>query len=124
MSSAWPWLTNRLLQGLLKKGTIAALRITITGMHKGKPLIKFIANWYCSNDLDKDWELFDSGWLVQVRGDTPMDVRISYPVSKEDYPAFTPGLTAHRVVNAIPVVCDAKPGIRTTMELPHIIATF
>jgi hypothetical protein len=27
-------------------------------------------------------------------------------------------------VNAIPVVCEAEPGIRTTMELPHVIATF
>jgi hypothetical protein len=110
--------------GVIPAGTVAALRITITGFHKGKPLMRFIANWYCSTDIDKDWDLLDSGWLVQVRGDTPMDVRISYPVAKEDYAAFTPGLTAHRVVNAIPVVCDAKPGIRTTIELPHIIATF
>jgi hypothetical protein len=33
-----------------------------------------------------------------------------------------PGLTAHRAVNAIPVVCAAAPGIRTTAELPQIIA--
>jgi 2,4-diaminopentanoate dehydrogenase len=110
--------------GLIPAGTVAAIRITVTGHHKGKPLMRFRANWYCSADIDQDWELLDSGWLVQVQGDTPMDVRISYPVSKEDYPAFTPGLTAHRVVNAIPAVCDAAPGIRTTMDLPHIIATF
>jgi 2,4-diaminopentanoate dehydrogenase len=110
--------------GLIRAGTVAALRITVAGIHKGKPLMQFRANWYCSSDLDKDWKLLDSGWLIEVRGDTPLDVRITYPVSKEDYPAFTPGLTAHRVVNAIQPVCEARPGIRTTMELPHIIATF
>jgi len=115
---------KQIAAGLIRAGTVAALRITVSGMHKGKPLMRFCANWYCSNDIDKDWELLDSGWLVQVRGDTPLDVRISYPVSKEDYPKFTPGLTAHRVVNSVPFVCDAAPGIRTTMELPHIIATF
>jgi 4-hydroxy-tetrahydrodipicolinate reductase len=115
---------KRIAAGLVPAGTVAALRITISGMHKGKPLMRFIANWYCSTDLDKDWDLLDSGWLVEVRGDTPLDVRISYPVAKEDFAGFTPGLTAHPVVNAVPAVCEAAPGIRTTMDLPHIIATF
>jgi 4-hydroxy-tetrahydrodipicolinate reductase len=115
---------KKIAAGLIPTGSVAAMRITVEGTHKGKPLMRFIANWYCSADIDKDWKLRDSGWLVEVRGDTPLDVSITYPVLKEDYPAFTPGLTAHRIVNAIPVVCEAKPGIRTTMELPHIIATF
>jgi 4-hydroxy-tetrahydrodipicolinate reductase len=96
----------------------------VAGIRNGKPLIRFRANWYCSTDIDKEWELLDSGWLVRVEGDTPLDVRVSYPVPKADYPMFTPGLTAHRVVNAVPAVCDAAPGIRTTMDLPHVIATF
>jgi 2,4-diaminopentanoate dehydrogenase len=115
---------KQIAAGRISAGTVAALRITVTGIHQGEPLVRFRAHWYCSTDIDKDWKLFDSGWLVEVRGDTPMDVQISYPVSEEDYPAFTPGLTAHRVVNAVPIVCDAAPGIRTTMDLPHIIATF
>jgi 2,4-diaminopentanoate dehydrogenase len=115
---------KKIAAGLIRAGTVAALRITVAGIHKGKPLIRFRANWYCSTDIDKDWELLDSGWLVRIEGDTPLDVRISYPVAREDYAAFTPGLTAHRVVNAVPVVCEAASGIRTTMDLPHIIATF
>jgi len=34
----------------------------------------------------------------------------------------TPGYTANRAVNAVPVVCDAPAGIRTTVDLPQIIA--
>jgi 2,4-diaminopentanoate dehydrogenase len=114
----------RIAAGTVPAGTVAALRITVTALHRGKALVRFRANWYCSADIDKQWELLDSGWLVRIEGDTPMDVRITYPVAPEDYAAFTPGLTAHRVVNAVPMVCDAEPGIRTTLDLPHVVATF
>ncbi len=115
---------KKIAAGLIPAGTVAALRITVSGMRKGKALLNFRANWYVSTDIDKDWQLLDSGWLVQMRGDTPLDVRISFPVSREEFPRFTPGLTAHRVVNAIVPVCEAAPGIRTTMDLPQIIAIF
>ncbi|HEX7852175.1 MAG TPA: dihydrodipicolinate reductase [Sphingobium sp.] len=113
--------------GTIPAGTVAALRITVNGIHKGKPLLRFRAHWFCSTDIGKDdWGIEDnvSGWLVRVEGDTPMDVRITYPVALEDYAAFTPGLTAHRPVNAIPAVCEAAPGIRTTLDLPHIAPKF
>jgi hypothetical protein len=35
---------------------------------------------------------------------------------------MSPGYTAHRAVNAVPYVCAAEPGIRTTVDLPQIIA--
>jgi len=31
------------------------------------------------------------------------------------------GLTAFRVLNAVPFVCASEPGIRTTAELPNIV---
>jgi hypothetical protein len=34
---------------------------------------------------------------------------------------MTPGYTANRPVNAVPYVCAAAPGIRTTVDLPQII---
>jgi 2,4-diaminopentanoate dehydrogenase len=36
--------------------------------------------------------------------------------------ATTPGYTANRAVNAVPFVCAAAPGIRTTFDLPQILA--
>jgi 4-hydroxy-tetrahydrodipicolinate reductase len=94
-------------------------------MRDGKPVLRFRANWYCSRDLaHPEWELRESGWRVRVEGDTPLDVSIVFPVKPEDYAAFTPGLTAHRAVNAVPAVCKAAPGIRTTVDLPQVIARF
>ncbi len=117
--------TVQIAAGTIPKGTVAALRITVTGLHGGKPVLRFRANWYCSRDIEhSDWNLRESGWRVLVQGDTPLDVGITFPVTPEYYPLFTPGLTGHRAVNAIPAVCEAAPGIRTTVELPQIIATF
>lgn len=35
---------------------------------------------------------------------------------------LSPGFTANRAVNAVPCVCAAEPGIRTTIDLPQIVA--
>jgi 4-hydroxy-tetrahydrodipicolinate reductase len=108
--------------GTIPAGTAAAQRIVISAKAAGVTRMRFRANWYCTRDVDVDWELRESGWRVQVAGDTPLDVAITFPVAAEDYAAFTPNLTAHRPVNAIPAVCAAAPGIRTTADLPQVIA--
>jgi len=111
--------------GTIPAGTVGAMRTTVTGKHKGKPVLRFRANWYCTTDIEhQDWRLRESGWRIVVEGDTPLAVDIVFPVKPEDYAAFTPGLTAHRAVNAIPMVCAAEPGIRTTVDLPQVIPHF
>lgn len=113
--------------GVVPKGTVAATRTTLTGYHKGKPLMTMCTTWFISADVDTSdgeaWEFRSpSGWHVVMMGDCPLDLSISYPVAPENYADMTPGLTAHRPVNAIPYVCDASPGIKTTVDLPQIIA--
>ena len=111
--------------GLVPAGTVAATRSEVVGMRGGKPLMRFVATWYVSSDVDTpdgaEWLFRDSGWRVLVEGDCPLDISITYPVAPEDYGAMTPGLTAHRPVNAIPYVCAAPPGIVTTLDLPQIV---
>lgn len=110
--------------GVVPAGTVAAQRTTLTGMRKGKPLMVFTANWYCTTDIDADWNLRADGWHVVVEGDTPLDVSIGFPVDPARWAAVSPGLTAHRAVNAVPQVCAAPPGIRTTVDLAQVIADF
>ena len=111
--------------GTVPKGTVAATRTVLTGMRNGEPLMSFAAVWYVSTDVDtsdgKDWDFRDSGWRLLVKGDCPMDIGITFPCPEEDYPAMTPGLTAHRPVNSIAAVCEAPAGIRTTADLPQVI---
>ena len=107
--------------GRIEAGTIGAQRLEVSGLRGGEPLLTFRANWYLTRDVEPAWDLRDTGWHVLVEGDTPLDVDIRFPVPEEDWAATSPGLTAHRPVNAVPYVCAAAPGIRTTDELPQII---
>jgi 4-hydroxy-tetrahydrodipicolinate reductase len=108
--------------GTLEPGTVAAQRITVSGRRGGRELLRFRANWYCTSELEPAWALQDTGWHVSVQGDTPLEVRIELPIPLDRMAAVAPGLTAHRAVNAVPVVCAAVPGIRTTVDLPQVIA--
>jgi hypothetical protein len=116
----------RIAAGVVPKGTVAAMRTTVTGMRAGKPLMSFTSNWFVSDDVDtsdgQKWEFRSpSGWHILLNGDCPMDISISFPVAPENYADMTPGLTAHRPVNAVPYVCEAPSGIQTTIDLPQII---
>lgn len=116
--------TLHIAAGTVEAGTVGAMRTTITAKHKGRPVLRFRANWYVTTDIEADWALRESGWRVETEGDTPVRMDIFFPVSEEAYANYTPGLTAHRPVNAIAAVCEAAPGIRTTVDLPHIIPYF
>ncbi len=110
--------------GVIPAGTVGAQRISVEARRGGQTLLQFRANWYCTRDINKDWGLQETGWRIQVAGDTPLDVRIGFPIPMEEYTAVMPGLTAHRALNAVPAVCAAAPGIRMTVDLPQIVATF
>ncbi len=108
--------------GTLPAGGVAAQRMTVRGMRGGQALLVFQATWYCTTDLDPQWAVRSTGWHIDVEGDAPLDVDLRFPVPLERMAATTPGYTAHRAVNAVPYVCAAAPGIRTSVELPQIIA--
>jgi 4-hydroxy-tetrahydrodipicolinate reductase len=105
----------------IEKGTVAAQRITVSGMRKGKAIIHYRINWYCSTKVDQDWDLRRSGWRMLIEGETPIDVNITFPVSGEKLSPAMAAITAYRVINAVPYVCAAAPGIRTTADLPMVV---
>jgi hypothetical protein len=110
--------------GRIEAGTVAAQRMEVAGMRGGRPFMRFRANWYLTTDLDPAWELRETGWHLSLEGDLPLEVAIGFPVPPEEWSATSPGVTAHRPVNAVPAVCAAEPGIRTIVDLPQIIPTF
>ena len=114
--------TVQIAAGTLEAGTVAAQRITVSGKHAGRELLSFCATWYCSSELDVDWKIRDTGWHIDVDGDAPLDIDLRFPIPLERMSETAPAYTANRAVNAIPSVCDAAPGIRTTHDLPQIVA--
>jgi hypothetical protein len=108
--------------GTLATGTVAAQRITISGIRAGQPLIQFRATWYCTADLNPAWSVRDTGWHVSVDGDAPLEVTLRMPIPLDRMAEVSPAYTANRAVNAVPYVCAAAPGIRSTLDLPQVIA--
>jgi hypothetical protein len=114
--------TTEIAAGTLEAGTVAAQRMKVTGLRAGRPLLTFMANWYCTDDLEPAWDLGPTGWRLTVAGDAPLSIDIRFDFPLEEMGAYTPGYTANRAVNAVAVVCGAEPGIRTTVELPQVVA--
>lgn len=112
----------RIAAGELAAGTVAAQRITVSGVRDGRAVLRFRAVWYCTADLDPGWDVRATGWHIAVDGDAPLDIDMRFPVPIERMAAVSPAYTANRAVNAVPAVCAARPGIRTTVDLPHILA--
>jgi 4-hydroxy-tetrahydrodipicolinate reductase len=110
-----------LAAGELEAGTIAAQRTTIVGTHAGRAVVRFSANWYCTDDVEPAWDLRPTGWRVRVRGEAPFDVDLTFPIPLDELGGSTPAYTANRPVNAIPYVCAAAPGILATTDLPPIV---
>lgn len=113
--------TTTIAAGTIEAGTVAAQRMVVSGLRGGQPLLQFRANWYCTTDLEPTWELGSTGWRVVVDGDTPLDVALRIDVPIERMGEMSPNFTANRAVNAVPAVCAAAPGIRTSVDLPHIV---
>lgn len=107
--------------GTIRSGTVGGMRTIVSGLRGGEELTRFVATWWCT-DIHADWDLQPTGWRVRVDGDVPMDVRIEFDVPIERMAEYSPGFTAHRAVNAVHAVCAAPPGIRTTAELPNVVA--
>ena len=115
--------TTEIAAGRLEAGTVAAQRMRVSGRRRGRELLGFVANWYCTPELEPAWDLGPTGWRLTVAGDAPLNVEMRFAVPLEDMGAYSPGYTANRAVNSVPVVCEAAPGIRTTVDLPQVIGT-
>jgi 4-hydroxy-tetrahydrodipicolinate reductase len=113
--------TTTMAAGIIPAGTVAAQRMIVSGKRGGRELLSFRATWYCTADLDPAWDLRPTGWRVTVSGDVPMEVEIRLEVPLERMAETSPGFTANRAVNAIAAVCAGRPGILTTLDLPHIV---
>jgi 4-hydroxy-tetrahydrodipicolinate reductase len=109
-----------IVAGSIPAGTVAAQRTVISGTSAGDEVVRFTATWYCSNELDPQWDLLKTGWRVRMKGDAPLDVSLEFPFSVEELGEHTPGYTANRPVNAIKHVVAARSGILKTSDLPPL----
>jgi 4-hydroxy-tetrahydrodipicolinate reductase len=106
--------------GAIPAGTVAAQRMTVSGIRDGVARLRFRATWYCTTDTEPSWDVRPTGWHISLDGDAPLDIDMVFAVPLERMGATTPGYTANRAVNAVRYVCESEPGIRTTLDLPNL----
>ncbi|OKH65072.1 diacylglycerol kinase [Mycobacterium sp. SWH-M5] len=109
--------------GHIAKGTTAAMRFEVRGMLDGKVAVVLEHVTRLRDDLCPDWPqpAQDGGsYRVEVTGEPSyaLDLCLSSPNGDHNHAGLV--ATAARVVNAIPAVVAAPPGIRTTLDLPVI----
>jgi len=109
--------------GHIAKGTVAALRFLIEGMVKGEPVIVVEHVTRLRADLRPDWAQPahpGGSYRVEITGEPSYFVDI-VPTSRNGGAPYAAILAAAgRIVNAIPDVLAAAPGIRTTLDLPFV----
>lgn len=107
--------------GVIAKGTVAAMRFEINGMVGGKPVIVVEHITRVREDLRPDWAQPaqpGGSYRVEITGEPSYVVDICPTSNRGDHNYAAILAAAGRIVNAIPDVVAAAPGIRTTLDLP------
>jgi 2,4-diaminopentanoate dehydrogenase len=109
--------------GHIPKGSAAALRFEVHGMVKGQPAVVLEHVTRLREDLCPEWPQpaqEGGSYRIEITGEPSyaMDVCLSSPNGDHNHAGLV--ATAMRIVNAIPAVVAAKPGIVTTLDLPLV----
>ena len=110
--------------GQFDAGTQGAFRFEVRGMRGGKAVYVAEHITRIDNDCAPDWPYPPEGrgcHRVIIKGSPNLHVTIHGEDAHEPGPAGGGNTTAaNRLVNALPAICAAKPGIVTPIDLPLI----
>lgn len=107
--------------GTIKSGTCGAVRTRAAGVVNGREAIVIEHVIRMARDVAPDWPTseFDATYRVDIEGDP--DIQCAMTLGQAEghaagHAAMTS--TAMRVVNAIPYVVDAPPGLLCSLDIP------
>ena len=109
--------------GHIPQGSVAAVRFQINGMVDGHPAIVVEHVTRLRGDLRPDWAQPaqpGGSYRVEITGEPSYTVDICPTSRHGDHNHAAIAGAAARIVNAIPAVIAAPPGIRTTLDLPLV----
>jgi 2,4-diaminopentanoate dehydrogenase len=106
--------------GTVEEGTTAALRFEVQGIVEGRPAIVVEHVTRLRDDLAPDWPQPTGGGCYRILVDGYPDFQVDVQLSGADGDHNDGGLvaTAARVLNAIPAVVDAPPGLLSALDIP------
>ncbi len=107
--------------GAIPAGTVGAVRTIASGIVGDREVIVVDHVIRMARDLAPDWPTSenDATYIVAIDGDPPIECRLTLgPPEGYDAGEAAMTATAMRVVNAVPYVVDAAPGLLSSLELP------
>ena len=108
--------------GRIEKGTAAALRFEVRGIHDGRPVVVLEHVTRLRPDLGPDWPQ-PSGqgcYRVVITGEPNYTVDLQLVGTDGDHNTAGLKATAMRLVNAVPAVVEAPPGLLSALDLPLV----
>ena len=108
--------------GTIKAGTAAALRFEVRGMKDGRAVVVLEHVTRLRDDLAPDWPqpAGHGCYRVIVRGEPIYTLDLQLMGTDGDHNTAGLKATAMRLVNAVPAVIAAPPGLLTALDLPLI----
>ena len=104
----------------VEPGTMGALRFEVQGIVGGVPAVVVEHVTRIDDTLAPEWPQGKGSYRVLVKGDPGMRCDFEFWDERGDHAVGGVVLTATRIVNAIPAVCDAKPGLLSALDLPLV----
>jgi hypothetical protein len=111
--------------GTIRAGTTAAIRFEIRGMVAGEPVVVVEHVTRLRPDLRPDWAQSaqeGGSYRVEITGEPSYVVDICPTSAQGDHNHAAIVAAAGRIVNAIPAVVAAEPGLRTTLDMPLVMS--
>ncbi|GFG74812.1 NAD(P)H-dependent amine dehydrogenase family protein [Mycobacterium botniense] len=109
--------------GHIPKGSAAALRFEVIGVAGGAPAVVLEHVTRLREDLCPNWPQPaqpGGSYRIEITGEPSYAVDVCLSSRNGDHNHAGLVATAMRIVNAIPAVVAAAPGIRTTLDLPLV----
>jgi hypothetical protein len=104
----------------VQPGTMAALRFEVQGIVGGRPAIVVEHVTRLDDALAPEWPQGNGSYRVVITGTPTMRCEFEFEDERGDHAVGGVILTATRLVNAIPAVCAAAPGVLSALDLPLI----
>jgi 4-hydroxy-tetrahydrodipicolinate reductase len=111
--------------GEIAEGTTAGVRFELQGIVNGRPAVVAAHVNRLRGDIGPDWPSLSggrSGYRIEVVGRPSFTMELEPHIVGGDHNEAGIIGTAMRLINAIPVVCAAPPGLVTPLDLPVFAA--
>jgi hypothetical protein len=115
-----------LISWVIEPGQVAGVAASWQGWYAGKLVVDLRVMWRKGRTLEPDWKV-EHGYVVQVEGRPNVRTKLTIAppadfvaTSVQDYMVLGMIITSLPAINAIPAVCEARPGIVTYNDLPLI----